>query len=189
MSAISAFIYYFFSLCSVTSVYNFGRKTLQFVFLQWGQRVLRQFAYNPMPINPPKSQKDDNEFQGIIFAFVIADIFHGTVQVAVYGPYSCYHSGVPVIVLEIGQHIAVLNPFADGIRQYPFKAISGSELHTPLVGGKQDDQSIVTFFCPTPVSCPSRWAKSKQSPPSMPVTATTNVCIPVFALKRRGCCP
>lgn len=57
MSAISAFIYYFFSLCSVTSVYNFGRKTLQFVFLQWGQRVLRQFAYNPMPINPPKITK------------------------------------------------------------------------------------------------------------------------------------
>ena len=57
MSAISAFIYYFFSLCSVTSVYNFGGKTLQFVFLQWGQRVLRQFAYNPMPINPPKITK------------------------------------------------------------------------------------------------------------------------------------
>ena len=29
----------------------------------------------------------------------------------------------------------------------------------------------------------SRWAKSKQSPPSMPVTATTNVCIPVFCSK------
>ena len=38
-------------------------------------------------------------------------------------------------------------------------------------------------FCPTPVSCPSRWAKSKQSPPSMPFTATTNVCIPVFCSK------
>ncbi len=77
MSAISAFIYYFFSLCSVTSVYNFGRKTLQFVFFAMG----------------------------------------------------------------------------------------------------------AACFCPTPVSCPSRWAKSKQSPPSMPVTATTNVCIPVFCSK------
>ena len=57
MSAISAFIYYFFSLCSVTSVYNFGRKTLQFVFFAMGQRVLRQLAYNPMPINPPKITK------------------------------------------------------------------------------------------------------------------------------------
>ena len=147
MSAISAFIYYFFSLCSVTSVYNFGGKTLQFVFFAMGAA-----CFTPVCIQSDANKssenhkKDDNEFQGIIFAFVIADIFHGTVQVAVYGPYSCYHSGIPVIVLEIGQHIAVLNPFADGIRQYPFKAISGSELHTPFVGGKQDDQSIVTFF-------------------------------------------
>lgn len=57
MSAISAFIYYFFSLCSVTSVYNFGKRRCSLCFLQWGQRVLRQFAYNPMPINPPKITK------------------------------------------------------------------------------------------------------------------------------------
>ena len=54
MSAISAFIYYFFSLCSVTSVYNFGRKTLQFVFFAVGAAC---FTYNPMPINPPKITK------------------------------------------------------------------------------------------------------------------------------------
>lgn len=57
MSAISAFIYYFFSLCSVTSVYNFGRKTLQFVFFAMGAACFTPFAYNPMPINPPKITK------------------------------------------------------------------------------------------------------------------------------------
>ena len=87
---------------------NFGRKTLQFVFFAVGAA-----CFTPVCIQSDANKssenhkKDDNEFQGIIFAFVIADIFHGTVQVAVYGPYSCYHSGVPVIVLEIGQHIAV----------------------------------------------------------------------------------
>ena len=55
MSAISAFIYYFFSLCSVTSVYNFGRKTLQFVFFAMGAA-----CFTPVCIQSDANKSSEN---------------------------------------------------------------------------------------------------------------------------------
>ena len=56
------------------------------------------------------------------------------------------NSFAPSVILQIRNHFACLDAFADGIGQRSFQAIAGIELDTTLVGDKQDDQSVVFAF-------------------------------------------
>ena len=57
-----------------------------------------------------------------------------------------HHTGIPIILAEVFYHVTVLDSFADGVGQYSFQTIACRELYTSFIGGKEDNQTIVTFL-------------------------------------------
>ena len=73
-------------------------------------------------------------------------VYHTSVKTGAYGTNAGHHTGIPVTVFQVRNHVPRLNAFANGVGQVSFQSVSGIELNTALVGYQQDNQSVILSF-------------------------------------------